>query len=97
MAEMEMHMTRLRLNVNELQTKLDEFNDWKNLITPLIQMMAVSICRSERDSLRNPNTSTTRNNRNNNNYNNNHNNNHNNNINPRTILEQANDLSNYVD
>jgi predicted nuclease with TOPRIM domain len=50
-AELHMHMARLRCDVNELQRQNDELREWKATMIPLIQMMATSVVRNEQTAL----------------------------------------------
>jgi ABC-type oligopeptide transport system substrate-binding subunit len=50
-AELHMHMARLRCDVNELQRQNDDLREWKSTMIPLIQMMATLVVRNEQTAL----------------------------------------------
>jgi hypothetical protein len=51
--DIDMHLTRMRLDINELQRQMDSMREWRNTVTPMLQLIATAIHRQEQTAFNN--------------------------------------------
>jgi predicted RNase H-like nuclease (RuvC/YqgF family) len=51
--DLDMHLTRMRMDINELQRQMDSMREWRNTVTPMLQLIATAIHRQEQTAFNN--------------------------------------------